>query len=310
VRGMVPAYGDDQRELAASVRRYVERHVGDDVARAEVHEMPTPWWKGLAELGVLALGTDGAGGALDVAAVCEELGRGGVPGPFAATFVAAQLLEPDDRAAVIDGAAVVAVGELPLVPWSPVASQVIELDGSAAWFGDVQGVVEEVATTAGEPWGRVTLDRRRQLEGVERALALGDIALAAYLVGLGGRLLDVAVGYARDRKQFGRTIGEFQGVAHPLADVALGVRAAGALVRIAAAAWDERGARAGADAATARLSATRAALRGAYQCHQVHGAMGFTVEGPVAHLSHRARQVQRHLPVSPLRDRALAVHGI
>ena len=306
--GLLPAYGDDQRELAASVRRFVERHVGDDVARAEVHEMPTPWWKGLAELGVLALGTDGAGGALDVAAVCEELGRGAVPGPFAATFVAAQLLDGAERAPLIDGAAVVAVGELPLVAWSPVATQVIELDGPTAWLADVRGPVEEVATTAGEPWGRVTLERRRELDGVDRALAFGDVVLAAYLVGLGGRLLDVAVGYARDRKQFGRSIGEFQAVAHPLADVALGVRAAAALVRIAAAAWDDGDA--GAAAATARLSATRAALRAAYQAHQVHGAMGFTVEGPVAHLSHRARQVSLHLPVARLRDAALSTHGI
>ena len=308
MNGLLPAYGDDQRELAASVRRYVERHVGDDVVRAEVHEMPTPWWKGLAELGVLALATDGAGGALDVAAVCEELGRGAVPGPFAATYVAAQLLDDDERAPVIDGAAVVAVGELPLVPWAPVATHVIELDGSSAWLADVRGPSDEVATTAGEPWGRVAVERRRELEGVDRALALGDLALAAYLVGLGGRLLDVGVGYARDRKQFGRSIGEFQGVAHPLADVALGVRAASALVRTAAAAWDDGDA--GAAAATARLSATRAALRGAYQAHQVHGAMGFTVEGPVAHLSHRARQVSLHLPMAGLRDRALAAHGI
>ena len=307
---LLPSYSDDQRELAASVRRYAERHLGDDAVRGEIHEMPTPWWKGLAELGVLALGTEGAGGALEVAAVCEELGRAAAPGPLAATFVAGQLLSPEEAAPVVDGDAVVALGEAPLLPWAPVAGVVIELSGAEAWLADVRGPVEEVATTAGEPWGRVTLERRRPLDGVAPALALGDVALAAYLVGLARRLLDVSVAYAADRRQFGKAIGDFQAVAHRLADVELAARAAAALVRTAAGSFDD-GVDPTGPAAMARLSATRAALAAGYQAHQVHGAMGFTVEGPVAHLSHRARQVSLHVPgPARLREAALSGHGI
>jgi alkylation response protein AidB-like acyl-CoA dehydrogenase len=134
--------------------------------------------------------------------------------------------------------------------------------------------------------------------------------LAAYLVGLTGRLLDVAVSYATDRRQFGKAIGDFQAVAHPLADVALGARAAGALARSAAGTFDG-GDDPAPSAAVARLSATRAARRASYQAHQVHGAMGFTVEGPVAHLSHRARQVSLHVPgPARLREAALSGHGL
>ena len=104
------------------------------------------------------------------------------------------------------------------------------------------------------------------------------------------------VWHARTRQQFGRAIGEFQAVAHPLADARTRLDATATLARIAAHAWDERAGDVRARAAAARLSAARAALEAAHTCHQLFGALGITLEGPVFHVSRRIRQLASQPP--------------
>jgi alkylation response protein AidB-like acyl-CoA dehydrogenase len=300
-------YDADQSALADTVRRWCEHHAPDAVVRELDGQFPRPLWDGLAALGVLGLGTaEGGGGALEIAAAMEQLGAANVPGPLAATFVATQVLPPDDRVAVAGGELVVSVGVPPLMPWAPVASIFIELGDGAAWRAHAESTMEPVETLGGEPWGRVALVRDERLDGVSRGLAVGDIALAAYLAGAGGRLLHVATDYARDRVQFGRPIGDFQAIAHRLADVHLRLTAARHLVRLAAHALDSGSAEAATHAATARLSATRAGLDAAYTAHQTLGAMGFTVEGPVAGVARRIRHLSL-LPPGPSRAREVVL---
>jgi alkylation response protein AidB-like acyl-CoA dehydrogenase len=300
-------YDADQSALAGTVRRWCEHHASGALVRELEGQFPRSVWDGLAELGVLGLGTaEGGGGALEIAAAMEQLGVANVPGPLAATFLATQLLPSDDRIAVAGGEVVVSVGSPPLMPWAPVASIFIELSSEEAWRAHTESTMDPVETLGGEPWGRVTLRRDERLDGVSRALAVGDVAVGAYLAGAGGRLLHVATDYARDRAQFGRPIGDFQAVAHRLADVHLRLTAARHLVRLAAHALDSGSADAVTDAATARLSATRAALDAAYSAHQTLGAMGFTVEGPVAGVARRIRHVSL-LPPGPSRAREVVL---
>jgi alkylation response protein AidB-like acyl-CoA dehydrogenase len=92
-------------------------------------------------------------------------------------------------------------------------------------------------------------------------------------------------------------------VAHPLADVWVRVAGAATLARAAACRFDRAGGEALAPdaiaaAGAARLSAARAALGAAHVCHQVFGAIGITLEGPVFHVSRRIRQ----LASDPARD--------
>lgn len=283
-------YNDEQQALASSVRGFCERHATDEVVRGQ--GVPEKLWRQLGDLGVLALATpEGGGGALEIAAAMEELGRAAFPGPLVPTFLAMQLLDESEREAVAAGAVTVAVGTPRLFPWAAAAEVFVELDGDRAWRARLAGDVEPVDTLGREPWGRVELERERELDGVPGAVALADAALAAYLVGAAEGLLEVTAQYAMDRVQFGRAIGEFQAVAHPLADSKLEVTAAGHLARIAAYDWDEQGPAARASAATARLSAGAAALAAAYRAHQTFGAIGFTEEGPVGHVSQRIRQV-------------------
>ena len=83
--------------------------------------------------------------------------------------------------------------------------------------------------------------------------------------------------------------------------------AAATLARIAAHAWDENAADLRARAAAARLSATRAALDAAHTAHQLFGAQGITLEGPVFHVSRRIRQLaSQPPPPDAARDALLA----
>jgi len=99
------------------------------------------------------------------------------------------------------------------------------------------------------------------------------------------------------RKQFGRPIGDFQAVAHPLADCSMRLSAAASLARAAAFYFDAGGAaQARHFAAAAHVSAIDASLEAAYVCHQVFGAIGITREGPIFHLSRRVRQLASQVP--------------
>jgi len=291
------SYGDDAQALAESVRGFVTRWV--DEGGDEPGGVPARLWKGLAELGVLALATpEGGGGVQEIAAVMEVLGEAAAPGPLVAAFMATQLVDASERERLASGDRVASVGSPPLLPWAPVAEVFVELAPDGAWLARPAGDVEPVDTLAGEPWGRVGLERVQPVEEAawRRAVAVGDTAVAAYLVGAAGHLVAITSQWLRDRVQFGRPIGEFQSLAHPLADVEIRTRAARALTRMAAYAVDTTPGGGAAPAATARLSATRAAVDATYRAHQSFGALGFTVEGPAARVGQRVRQVSLHPP--------------
>ncbi len=98
---------------------------------------------------------------------------------------------------------------------------------------------------------------------------------AAEQVGSAGRVCELAVGYARHREQFGRPIGTFQAVQHLCAEMFARVETARVAVYAAAVTGDPL------DIAAARLLADEAAVRGARDCVQVHGGMGFTWEAEI-----------------------------
>ena len=298
------AFDDAQQAIHDAASQLCRDRCSDAVVKAASGSFPSGLWKAIAELGILAIATpDGDGGASELVAACEALGRAVFPGPLAASICAAQLLPPRERDAVTSGVAVVSVGWPPLMAWAPAAGLFIEIDGQFAFLARPRGAIEPVETLGGEPWGRVELLRTAPLGDARRALTLHDIALAAYLAAAGTRLVEDAAEHARTRKQFGRAIGEFQAVAHPLADVWVQLAAAATLARAAAFRFDRApkdglGPDAIASAGAARLSAARSALGAAHICHQVFGAIGITLEGPVFHVSRRIRQ----LASAPHRD--------
>jgi alkylation response protein AidB-like acyl-CoA dehydrogenase len=249
------------------------------------------WWRAVADLGVLGLTTPDGGGTLTtVAAVMEALGAADAPGPFVETFMALQVLREPDVVAVAAGDEIVTIMTTETIAWLPIASTVIEIDGDRAYRARPAEPVTPFDSLAGEPWGRAKVERLDDLGDAGRAIAVGDVAAAAYLVGEAAHLLAGAAQYAADRIQFKNAIGNFQAIAHPLADCHVRLAAARTVTRIAAHAIDTTDQQAFAAAATARRSASKAALETAYHAHQTYGAIGFTVEGPIGNRSSRIRQ--------------------
>lgn len=301
-----------QAAVGAALEQFCADRCTPEIVRGLAGRFPDELWRDVAELGVLALATpEGEGGALELVAAFEPLGHAAFPGPLAATALACQLLPDGDRKRVVVGEAVVAVGSPPLLPWAPVAELFVELEGTRAWKSRARGAVTPVDTLGGEPWGRLLLEREVELDDAARALSLYDLGQAAYLAGAGAGLLAAATDHARTRKQFGRAIGEFQAVAHPLADCHLRLEAAQTLARRAAFAFDREDAAAAELAAGARLSANRAARETAFVCHQIFGALGITLAGPVFHVSRRIQQCVAQPPGTELaHESVLAAYGL
>jgi hypothetical protein len=246
-------------------------------------------WAALAELGVLAAGADGESGARELVASCEALGAAALPGPLVETVIALRLLPEAEREAIASGRILASVGAPPLLPHASRESVFVWLAEGRAWRARAKGEVAPVDTLGGEPWGRVELERGGELQGVPAALAAGRLACAALLAAAGRRALELAAEHARTRKQFGRAIGEFQAVAHPLAAAWIRISAAEMLARAAAQDADAGTPEAPALAAAAWLSARKAALGAALRAHQTFGALGITLEGPVFQLTRRIR---------------------
>jgi len=116
----------------------------------------------------------------------------------------------------------------------------------------------------------------------------GRIAIGAQMIGLARGALDHAVAYARERKQFGKPIGEFQGVQFELAKMATNLEAARLLVYNAARLKDA-GRPFLAEAAMAKYFASEIAEKVASKAIEVHGGVGFTKDYPVEKLYRDAK---------------------
>ena len=110
----------------------------------------------------------------------------------------------------------------------------------------------------------------------------------AQMTGLAAGALDHALAYARERKQFGKPIGDFQGVQFELAEMAVDVEAARLLVYNAARLKDS-GKPYVTEAAMAKYCASQVAERCASRAVEVFGGVGFTKDFPVEKLYRDAK---------------------
>ena len=230
-------------------------------------------WRRLADAGVFSLhlpeSAGGAGlGSCESVLVFEELGRALVPGPLVWTHLAA---------GIVDGAA---TGDLAAL------DRLLVLDEAGVWEVDSAAVAGEPVQHPLDPLTPVHVAQElpggRQVAGPDTAAAWrleGAALTSALLVGLAGAVVDTAVSYAKERRQFERPIGSFQAVKHLLADMLVRAEVARAAVYAAGAHLDDPGIgdvhRA---IAGAKLMAGDAALANGKACIQVHGGMGFTWE--------------------------------
>ncbi|MFJ7178027.1 acyl-CoA dehydrogenase family protein [Streptomyces massasporeus] len=229
-------------------------------------------WRALGDLGFFALRLPEADGGVglglpEAVLLFEEAGRALVPGPLVATHLAA---------GAVPGAA---TGE----------TVVAAVDGGLVeWLGEADVV-------RGDATGAVplrSLDPLTPLHRVPAGRAAPDpvavLLTAAEQLGTAGRVCELAAQHARAREQFGRPVGAFQAVAHLCAGILVRAETARAAVYAAAVTADP------ADIAAARILADEAAVRGARDCLQVHGGMGFTWESEVhLHLKRAWVRTQR-----------------
>jgi alkylation response protein AidB-like acyl-CoA dehydrogenase len=108
----------------------------------------------------------------------------------------------------------------------------------------------------------------------------GRISIAALGLGMAQGALDAAVCYAKQRKQFGKAISEFQAIQFKLADMATEVEAARLLVYQAAWLADQNNTRFTRESSMAKLFASEVAVRVANECVQIHGGYGFIKDYP------------------------------
>jgi alkylation response protein AidB-like acyl-CoA dehydrogenase len=108
----------------------------------------------------------------------------------------------------------------------------------------------------------------------------GRISIAALALGMAQGALDAAIKYAKQRKQFGQAISEFQAIQFKLADMATDVEAARLLVYQAAWLADRGDVRFTRESSMAKLFASEVAVRVANECVQIHGGYGFIKDYP------------------------------
>ena len=128
-------------------------------------------------------------------------------------------------------------------------------------------------------------------EDVKRVLDRGRIGIGALAVGLGRAALDVATAYSRERRQFGRPVGEYGMVRAHLVRARAELDAARLLVHRAAHLAD-RGVPFRREASMAKLYASEAATRAANAAIQVLGGYGYMRDQPVERIARDARLME------------------
>ena len=126
-----------------------------------------------------------------------------------------------------------------------------------------------------------------------RALDLNRPTIGAQAVGLAQGAMEASIGYARERKQFNRSLAEFQGIQFMLADMAMQIAAARTLVYECAHAGDEGDfARLPLLASMAKCFATDMAMKVTTDAVQVFGGYGYTRDYPVERMMRDAKLTQ------------------
>ncbi|MGW1806566.1 acyl-CoA dehydrogenase family protein [Streptomyces sp. NPDC002078] len=260
---------DDQRALKAGVRQLLGRRFGREALRAAVDapgRLDRELWRALGDAGFFALRLPEADGGVglglpEAVLAFEEAGRALLPGPLVATHLAAGRVP-----GAATGETVVAAVDGELVEW---------LEAADVVRGEVAGAVPLRSVDPLTPLHRTRTTRPPAGTGTRTPDAVATLLTAAEQLGTAVRVQELAVQHARAREQFGRPIGAFQAVQHLCADLLVRAETARAAVYAAAVTGDP------ADIAAARLLADEAAVRGARDCLQVHGGMGFTWEADV-----------------------------
>lgn len=298
-------FDDETAMIRDTAERLFTDHCDREVlAAAAAGQWPAALWDAVEASGLtLALVSEGSGGAaLPVRAalsLIDVAAEYAAPIPLAETMIAAWLLDragiavpsgPLTFAAVIgqaqrEGSAWHITGVAARVPWGARAGVVALADGAEgprlALLDPRALAIEPGVNLASEPRDTLMIDTLVEitapsLVAVGQLRAIGAGIRTMQIAGALKRVTGMTLQYAQDRVQFGRSLSKFQAIQQNLAVLATQTAASAMAATMARGALAE-------DAllpniAIAKARAGEAAGIGAAIAHQVHGAIGFTLE--------------------------------
>jgi alkylation response protein AidB-like acyl-CoA dehydrogenase len=306
-------FTDDQQAIKRTANELLAARFKPERVRelAEAGDYDDAAWKEMCELGWAGIFIDeqhgGQGlGIVELVILMEELGYALAPVPFlsnAAAGLALQVAGSDEQKerwlpGIASGEArgtvgVLKDGEARLVPDADSAEVIVLIAP-----GGATQVVERSAADV-EPFE--TMDRTRAFARVHADggeplagdhLAAADrivTALSAETVGVAQKAMEMAVEYARERKQFGRPIGSYQAVSHRCAQMLLEVEGSRSGAYYAAWCADAEPESLPAAASGAKAYSSDAGWRVCTSSLQVHGGIGFTWEHDLHFFLKRAK---------------------
>jgi alkylation response protein AidB-like acyl-CoA dehydrogenase len=310
---------EDQKEIKNVARELLAARSPMAKVReaAEAAEYNAALWSEVVELGWpgIAVAEEHGGqglGAVELAVLLEELGYACASTPLLSSAVAAAVIsatgtdEQRERwlPGLIAGELTAGVGTGELTVDGAGADVIVLVDGDGARLldGDSAGVSAQA---------RPTIDPTRRYAVVagdgeplgDGAAARVRTAIAAEVVGVCQRGLEMTLEYVKERKQFGVAVGSFQAVAHRCAQMLLHTESARSTAYFAAWAADADPERLAEAAALAAAAAATGGREVAASAIQAHGGIGFTWEADVHWLYKRA-ELDRALLGGPGRHHA------
>jgi len=301
-------FDDEQREIKETARQFLAARFKPEVVRrlAEEGTYDDALWAEVSQLGWpgIAISEEFGGqglGMVELVILCEELGHACAPLPFLSNAGAGLALEhagSDEQKGtylpgIASGEGRGAIGGMGVSMDAQGAAVMVEIDNEHSATLSQPGEVDP------EPLDLIDQTRRySRLPGPGADALPGDaaparnrisVALAAELVGIGQRAMEMAVDYAKEREQFERPIGAYQAVSHQCAEMLYDVEEARSLTYFAAWAADADPDSLPLAAAMAKARASEAAWAVCKASIQVHGGIGFTWEHDLHFLLKRAR---------------------
>lgn len=291
---MHAAFTDEQKDLRRSVHEALATLCPPGALRAVWSDRAAlgPLWQGIVDLGLLGVMVRAESGGLgldarDAVMLAWECGYVGVPGPFvdnawAAAPLLDELGETEALEKLLGGhRRIVACSDaLALVADLDLAEQVLVLNDGPGFWTPREAIAESSVDGARKLFRMNGVDGGRPVDPLlaEAAADRGTLGSAAFQLGLGQRMLDLTLDYAKVRQQFGRLIGSYQAVQHHLANAAVALSFAMPLLSRAACSLAVGHPDAAVHVSMAHLRAAAAAEKAGRAALQVHGAIGYTTE--------------------------------
>ena len=293
---------DDQKEIKrvakellaarssfAKVREAAEAGKYDDALWQELRELG---WPGIA----VAEEHGGQGlGAVELAVLLEELGYACAATPYLSTAAAAAVIQsagtPEQQARwlpeLASGESTAAIGTADLLADGVGAAVAVVIDGSDAYL--IEAPQAEALTTIDSTRRFATIEATDGEALGAHATARIHAAIAAEVVGISQRALEMTLEYVKERKQFGVPVGSFQAVSHRCAQMLLHTESARSTAYYAAWAADADPDRLAEGSALAAAAAADGGREVTASAIQAHGGIGFTWEADVHWLYKRAQ---------------------